>query len=510
MTDNGFDRRTILASAAILAGGRAMPALAAPPATVPVRVDIRAVTGPLPHIWSECAGSDRAAITLRETWRQDFDRWRSEIGIRQVRFHGILSDEMGVNVASLLTGRKVVPNYRLVDQVYDGLQARGVDPLVELSFLPKALGSGPRELLFTYGGNITPPASPDAWMDFIKGFVGHLVDRYGISTVRRWAFEVWNEPNLGLFWAGTQQQYFDLYKATAIAIKSIDPEFRVGGPATATTSWLPQLAHFCAENNAPIDFFSTHIYAGDNQREVFGEGVKMSQNDVIPSAIIKARAQIDGTSFAGRPLWITEWSSDSPAMIAHVISQSVTHCQLMSHWALSSEFEELGIPDFTLKEGDSGWGMLAAGIAKPPFNTYKLMRRLGDQRLGSAGPVLATRGPGKSVRALVWNLAETTQPSGFPGTSRTRTVIGDTKSFAVEFKGARGGEPVTVSYVDQVRGSPMPAWRTMGSPQYPSVQQVAKLRKSAEIPPPERRRLDAQGTLQLELPPEGIALIEFG
>jgi xylan 1,4-beta-xylosidase len=37
--------------------------------------------------------------------------------------------------------------------------------------------------------------------------------------VRTWYFEVWNEPNLtDGFWAGTQQQYFDLYAATARAI----------------------------------------------------------------------------------------------------------------------------------------------------------------------------------------------------------------------------------------------------------------------------------------------------
>ena len=509
MNPNGYGRRSVLKAGAILAAGQALPTWAAAPATVPIRIDTRAVSGALPHIWSKCVGSDRAAITLRESWRQDLDRWRNEVGIRQVRFHGILGDEMGVYKPSYLTGGKAVPNFRLVDQVYDGLQARGVDPLVELSFMPKAIASGSKELLFTYGGNITPPISSEAWADFLKLFVGHLVNRYGIATVRRWPFEVWNEPNSTGFWVATQQQYFEFYKTTAVTLKSIDPQLRVGGPATAAIGWVPEFVNYCATNNAPVDFISTHVYAGDNQHVLFGAEAKMSENDVVPSAIRKVRAQIDATPLAGRPLWITEWASDSPAMIAHVISQSLPHCQMMSHWALSAEFEELGIPGYTLKEGDMGWGMMSAGIALPPFNTYKLMRRLGEQRLEATGPVLATRGEGHSVAALVWNLAEATQPSGIPGMSHTRKVIGDAKRYTIEFAGAHAGQAALISYVDQERGSPMRAWRAMGSPQYPNPQQVAMLRGSADIGPPQRHRLDAQRSITTDLPAEGVALIEL-
>src|SRR6202008_3493201 len=110
----------------------------------------------------------------------------------------------------------------------------------------------------------------------------------------------------------------------------------------------------------------------------------------------------------------------------------------------------------------------------------KLMRRLGEQRLEATGPVLATRRTGQSVAALVWNLAEATQPSGIPGMSHTRSVTGDAKRYSVEFAGARPGQAALVHYVDQARGSPMPAWRTMGSPQYPSPQQIATLRRNAD------------------------------
>lgn len=55
-------------------------------------------------------------------------------------------------------------------------------------------------------------------------------------------FEVWNEPNLkDFFWAGTMEEYFKLYKYAAFAIKKVDSELRVGGPATAIDAWIPEL-----------------------------------------------------------------------------------------------------------------------------------------------------------------------------------------------------------------------------------------------------------------------------
>ncbi|WP_278377320.1 GH39 family glycosyl hydrolase [Sphingobium yanoikuyae] len=510
MNEDGLSRRAILGGGSIAALGAAVaPAVMAQDNLVPVRIDIRRKTGPLPHIWKACVGSDRAAITLRETWRNDLRRWTNEAGTQRVRFHGIFADEMAVMTPTILSRGKVTPNFQRVDQVYDGLLANNVKPFVELSFMPKGLAAGTTSFFF-YGGIITPPKANDAWADFIKAFITHLVARYGLAEVRQWPFEVWNEPNLSVFWTGTKEQYFEFYRVTALAIKSIDSQIQVGGPSTASAEWIADFASYCATSNTPVDFFTTHVYAGDSQDKLFGKGTaRSSQNDVIPRAIRQARGQIDASPFAGKPLWITEWSSDSPAMITHVIKESLPYCQAMSPWVMSCEYEELGIADYILKEGDSGWGMISAGIAKPSFNTYKLLNALGPERLEADGPVLASRREDGMIAALVWNLADVTQPSGIPGLSHSRSVRGEAKSLVVDIAGARPGQSVSVRYVDQERGSPMPAWREMGSPQYPSRQQIDTLRQRADIAPAQKMRLDRQGRLALTLPPEGVALLEL-
>ena len=49
----------------------------------------------------------------------------------------------------------------------------------------------------------------------------------------------------------------------------------------------------------------------------------------------------------------------------------------------------------------------------------------------------------------------------------------------------------------------------MGSPQYPTRDQLSKIRAAAEIAAPEVRKLNKAREVVLELPPEGVALIEL-
>lgn len=504
-----FDRRTFLASTAATAALAASGAKAADISIETVKVDTRTITGALPHVWEECVGSDRAAITMREEWRQDMRRGVAEAGFKRTRFHGIFNDELGVFGKSILEMRRNGgPNWLNVHRVYDGLLDIGVAPYVELSFMPGKLASGKTQFGF-YNANITPPTSDEEFAGFIKSFTAAMVDRYGLETVRSWPFEVWNEPNLGFFWTADKQRYFEMYKAAATAIKSVDARIQVGGPATSKTAWIGDFGEWCAANNAPVDFFATHVYAGDDQDVVFGKGApRRNVNDIIPDALANARRTIDSGPFAGKPMWLSEWSSDSPAMIAHVIAGGMAHCAGMSQWTLSGMYEELGVDNYMLKEGSMGWSMMMDGIAKPSFNTYRLLHRLGTQRLAAQGPVLASRGKDGRIAVLVWNLAEVDQPAGIPGMTSERKIRGEAKRVTLQLDGIKGRKNAEVRFVDWERGSPMPAWRAMGSPQYPSRDQIVQLRKASQ-PVVETRRLDAHGTLTLDLPPEGLALVEI-
>ena len=124
-----------------------------------------------------------------------------------------------------------------------------------------------------------------------------------------WFFEVWNEPNLKAFGTGQQSDYFKLYQHTVRAIKAVDSELKVGGPATSANAWIPDFLTYCAAHELPVDFVSTHHYPTDG----FG---KPDDDTVAQLAASKRSALRDQAGLvrkqAGQlPVYYTEWCTSS-------------------------------------------------------------------------------------------------------------------------------------------------------------------------------------------------------
>src|SRR5688500_304676 len=262
-------------------------------------------TTPLPHFWEHTVGSDHAPMALRADCQQQLKRCHHDLGFGYVRFHGLLSDDMGTVTRSK---NSLLYSFFNIDQVLDFLLSIGMKPFVELSFMPSALASGSRTV-FDYKANVTPPRDYKQWAALINRLVSHWVDRYGKQNVRDWFFEVWNEPNLKAFWAGTQRDYFKLYRHTAEAIKKVDASLRVGGPATAKSEWIEEFVDFCERNKVPADFISTHQYPTD----ALGSEGDDTELQLFKSqrGLMREVAQDTRRQEGGRPVYLTEWKSSS-------------------------------------------------------------------------------------------------------------------------------------------------------------------------------------------------------
>jgi xylan 1,4-beta-xylosidase len=479
-----------------------------PGASPAIAIDLGKNGGRLPHYW-EWAGSDRLVVGLREQWRQDMIRARRETGMQAIRCHGLFNDEMGIATDGI--GRL---NFLYLDQIYDFMLDHGVRPFVELTFMPEAFASSNNRIFF-YKGNTSPPRNWADWHAMVKAYAEHCVQRYGAAEVRQWKFEVWNEPNLG-FWAGTQEEYFELYRQSALALKSVDKDLIVGGPATAQLGWVPDFLRYCSSKNVPVDFVSTHIYPDDPQEPVFGRNRMYSFEDVMPRGLALAKQQIESSAFPQLPLWITEWSSQNPAFICEMVKRCHGLAEAISYWTFSNVFEELGVPKGIF---NNTYGMIDQwGIPRPSLHAFALLHRLGEERLqASEGPVLATRRADGSPAILVWNLLPASDAAavanGNPlgSSSGSSSAAGAARTIVLRLSGLAGRKQVRVSRVGGAVGSAVPAWKSMGSPQYPSREQLAKLRAAAELPTPESHPLTGAEPeeLVIMLPADGVALLEF-
>jgi xylan 1,4-beta-xylosidase len=470
-----------------------------------INIDVSAPSHPFPHFWEQMFGSGRAILSLRESYRRDLHDVKQATDFKYVRFHAILNDEVGVYDED--SSGNPVYNFSYVDQIYDGLLANGVRPFVELSFMPKKLAAEQIIHSFWYKPIVSPPKSYEKWGDLVSHLANHLVDRYGIDEVSQWYFEVWNEPNLD-FWAGNprEESYYQLYDATAKALKTVSPRLRVGGPATAQAAWVDRFIRHCVEGHIPLDFVSTHVYANDLATDVFGTDEKISRTEMVCRAARKVRGQVKGSARPDLPIFWSEYNAsyknepevtDSIFMgpwLADTIRQCDGLIDILSYWTFSDVFEEQGV---VKQPFYGGFGLLAeGGLPKPSYNAFQLLHRLGDKRLENQSPsaIVTERSDGALVIAA-WSMH-------LPGEE------GSPKSLTIHLSGNSTFRKATVSRLDADHGSLLAAYAAMGKPSYPTSREISELRHAAELPAPERIEIkDRQ--IKLALPAQGLALIEL-
>lgn len=437
--------------------------------------DVDGPSRPMPHFWEHTIGSGHATLALRADWQAQMRRAHDELGVRHVRFHGLLSDDVGTLIAE---GDTLFYSFFNADQIFDFLKSIGMRPFVEFSFMPTALASG-TQTVFHYSANVSPPKDYEKWATLIRKLVGHWVERYGLEEVRNWYFEVWNEPNLTAFGSGKQSDYFELYRHTAGAIKSVDASLRVGGPATAANAWVDQFIAFCVENGLPADFISTHHYPTD----AFGKPgddtesqLAASRRSVLRDQTLEVRRQ------AGeRPLYYTEWCTssnprdamhDQPYAAAFVVKTIMEANGLVegySYWTFSDIFEENYFPSIPFH---GGFGLLNIhGIAKPAYRAFELLHKLGYELLHLEGEhatvdAWAVRGT-RSVTLMLTNFA-------LPRHAIATEVV------KLEMRSAE--EPVygEIRRIDAHHANPRQRWEEMGSPEYLGAAAVDELMEHSQ------------------------------
>ncbi len=469
-----------------------------------VTVNATAPTRAFPHFWEHTFGSGRAILSLRQSYRDDLRAVKAITAVGYVRFHAILHDEVGV-YSEDVNGRPLY-NFSYVDQIYDGLLANGVRPFVELSFMPRQLASRDLRHSFWYHPIVTPPKDYGRWDDMIEALGRHLVERYGIEEVSHWYFEVWNEPNLE-FWEGSprQETYWTLYEHTARALKRVDNRLRVGGPATAQAAWIPDFIRLTESRKIPVDFISTHVYGDDTPTGVFGSKEPVARRDFVCRAVAKVHREIQASARPDLPLLMSEFNAsfanfpkvtDAPFMgpwLAETVRQCDGLAQDMAYWTFSDVFEEGGVVKTPFY---GGFGLLAAGgIPKPSFNAFALLHQLGEQRFSpEITEALLTRKPNGTVVVALWNYREVGDP---------RT---ESRRVSLKFQNV-ASRTAQVRLLDGTHGNVAAAYSRMGSPRYPTRQQLQDLRRAAALPAAVSHPLGDRGSLALEIPPDGLVLV---
>jgi xylan 1,4-beta-xylosidase len=462
-------------------------------------IDASQKTIPFPHFWEECVGSGHALLGLRADWQRHITAVHQDLGFKQVRFHGVFDDDL-----SVILDKNGAPEFSWfnIDTVYDFLQSIDMRPYVELSFMPEFLASGP-QTIFHYKGNITPPNNVTLWGEFLQNFALHLIDRYGWDEISQWSFEVWNEPNCGFFY-GNQTQYFQLFKETFLALKSVNNAIRVGGPSTCISGWLPEFLSFCQQNKLAFDFIATHQYPTD---------ISPPNRDILFEVFSKSRATVGPNT----TLYYSEYNDglynpafhDTPyasSFVFHTLHQVQGIVDLLSWWTFTDIFEEAGQtsqPYF----GPLGWGLLNIyGVPKPVYRAFQILHNVGTQELPT---VASSSNTTTGVYGIVSPVGASTYLDiiAYNFDLPNSAIQNETVTIQLtNLKNVPGYGYLT--RIDDTNANAPAEWVAQGSPAYPTTAQIAAQIGASELT---TSVLKAQQTTQtsaqfsIELPKWGSA-----
>lgn len=452
------------------------------------------------HFWEGSVGSCHAATALREDWRQQMRQTHNELGTQRVRFHGILDDDMSVLFD--IQGSTLVTSFIDVFSVFDFLLSIDMAPIIEVSFMPRLLISNP-STVFYYEAHTCPPRDYGLWSQLLQQLARALINRYGIATVSKWPFEIWNEPNCG-FWSGTMQDYWTLLENSWVALKAVDSRLLVGGPATCQVGFLNETLAFARAHGFGLDFLSTHFYPTDY-------GLDNVTRDGVQRAFTRARA-----AAGAMPLYITEFNDglwdpgyhDEPYAAAF-LTQTACECQglvdLASWWTFSDIFEEGGLHPTPFNHS-TDWGMLTVnGVAKPVYRAAQLLHTLGSSSLslvGSHPTVGVTAVPADDQSGITFVLYNHDIPT-------STTIAPQTVSVVMEGRCASLQSIASLVRIDSAHCNAEALWIAMGEPTYPTSAQVVALQDASAYVPEQVpvSCLDSAAVVEVSLPVEGVAFV---
>lgn len=539
-------------------------AQATPGNAVQLEVDLDQSIGEMYPMWAWW-GYDEANYT--NTW--EGEKLLTELAELSpvpvyVRAHNILNTDEGPRVdfkwgsSNAYTedeNGNPVYDWEIVDELVDAWVNRGIKPLMEIGFMPKALSTNPEPYRHDwqpgdpynriYTGWAYPPNDHEKWAELVYQWVRHSVERYGQEEVETWWWELWNEPDIA-YWQGTTEEYLELYDYTADAVKRALPTAMMGGP-TVTGGGGGQrfmrafLEHTSSGTNyvtgevgSPLDFASFHAKGGPR----FINGHVQTRMDPQLSNVNGHMAVITSfPEYQDLPMVIGEADPEGCAacsVASGAPENAYRNGTMYSSYTAASfaRFYELADQYNANLEGVVSWSftfpsqpwfdgfreMATNGVDKPVLNVFRMYALMGGDRVAVTGnstnaaeilesgvrgaesdvSALASR-EGSEAAVMVWNYHDDDLPA-----PDAEIVLG--------ISGIPANRVLVHHYrIDEDHSNAYTTWLEMGAPQQVTREQYGTLEADGKLElldaPVYVDATDGSVTIDFDLPRTGVSLL---
>lgn len=196
----------------------------------------------------------------------------------------------------------------------------------------KVIADGGSKILYRLGQTIEnnkmqpikkgcyPPKDFKKWARICEHIVRHYNEGWADGfhyDIPYW--EIWNEPNLDIYqkhveddpkaWAGTVEQFAELYAVATRHLKKCFPHLKIGGPALSGLTMADEFLGEIAKRKGVMDFFSYHCYGKVPEK--------------MGTQAVKAQELLEKYGYKGAETILDEWNyvrrwHDTPPYSAHV------------------------------------------------------------------------------------------------------------------------------------------------------------------------------------------------
>lgn len=417
--------------------------------------------------------------------------------------------DYGAHVYKVNASGQPVYYWGIVDEVIDRILKQDLKPIISLTFMPEAIATDPNHINPWNRGIISPPKDYNQWKELIRQTILHLKERYGKEEIKKWYFEVWNEPDLyRFFWrahpdkeqyknCGDFDEYCKLYDYTVEGAVSAEAEIKIGGPGLAGDKlFVSKFLEHCyqgqnyvtAEKGSRIDFVSRHHYGEIEER-------------IIPRYIdfIERIKNAAGNDFDNLEIIITE-TGPSTHPKPWLNNRYVAAWIVKEYDAFLNIVQEHGdtyLPDIacfwtkpvSMNFGDQFSLVTALGqkfrpdpemmIKRPAFGAYEAISLMGNEQLALSGsqfgdPVhgVAFKNDNGTVDVLFYHLIE----------GDTYNNLKSEHTVSLKIGGLTESEYALAQYmIDAKHSNGYNVWKKSGSPEFPSPEQLQILQKNDDL-----------------------------
>lgn len=502
------------------------------------RINVKGKGHPLEYNFQAIFNLGHLKNALSSTVREMVREQAEDIGFQHVFFHGILDDSLMVYREDR-EGNPIY-NFTQVDDALSFLLSVGLTPIIQLSWMPRALSSKQAYILELNDSVFSLPKDMNKWNGLVAALLRHMISQFGSSTVRKWIFTCLNESPLPFLPdINESRKAYPLYEGTWKTIKGIDPRIAVALPSCfcqedVSSNFLEFLA-YAQEHDCPPDLYLLSLFpVQHNSIDEDNPNRKTLRASQLFTDIYSLRkfAENYRETMKGqprKPVFITQWNCSpwhrellndtcfSAAYIIHNILSAPNVFQGISYIRFT---DWGGLSDIQQDIFYGGTGLVTSNnIRKPNYWAFHFLSQLYPEVVSQGDGYILTRSD-NSYRAIFYNYCHYSDsyangiPFGADAMHRYR-AFPDAASKRIELELVGMDADSTRVYeqiINRSHGSAFDNWINSGAPRYLQKSELAQLRMLSQ--PYHRRGSLGKGkhgaVYTAALYPHEIRLVEFG